>query len=62
MEALQAQLTEAGADGAASDVQITELTMQLRQARQEARDAAEADAARKGRGRWARLGAAWRGE
>jgi hypothetical protein len=60
--ALQAQLVEVEAEGAASDVQITELTAQLRQARQEAHAAAEADAARKGRGRWARLRAAWRGE
>ena len=64
--ALQAQLAQLEGEGAASDVQVAELTGQLRQARQEAQDAAEAarqtEAERRRKGRWARLRAAWRGE
>jgi hypothetical protein len=47
-------------------VQIAELTAQLRQAQQEAQEATEAarqaEVARRGRGRWAQLRAAWRRE
>jgi hypothetical protein len=62
VETLQVQLAQLEAEGAASDIQAAELTAQLKQARSEAQEAAAAEAARKGRGRWARLRAAWRGE
>jgi hypothetical protein len=65
----QTQLAQLEAEGAASDVQAAELTAQLKQARAEAQGAAQdaaelrqAEAARQGRGRWARLRAAWCGE
>ena len=67
--ALQAQLAAAEAEGDALTVETAELTAQVKAARAEAReaqDAAEelrlADAARRGRGRLARLRAAWREE
>jgi hypothetical protein len=65
LEVLQAQLNQLEVEGAASDVQAAELTAQLKQARVEAQAAEalrQAYAARRGRGRWARLRAAWRGE
>jgi chromosome segregation ATPase len=76
IEAMQEQLAEAEAEGAASDVEIANLTAQLKQARAEAQaaqiaqseveaDAAElrqAEAERRARGLLARLRAAWRGE
>jgi hypothetical protein len=66
---LQVQLAQVEAEGAASDVQAVELTAQLKQARAEVQEAAraaearqQAEAERRGRGRWARLRAAWRGQ
>jgi chromosome segregation ATPase len=67
---LQAQLATAEAEGDALTIETAELTAQVKAAKAEAREvqdrAAEAlrqaDAARRGRGRLARLRAAWRGE
>jgi predicted RNase H-like nuclease (RuvC/YqgF family) len=70
LEDLQSRLGQLEAEGAAADVQTAQLTAQLKQIRAEAQEAAQAasellrqaEAARQGRGRWARLRAAWRGE
>ena len=68
IEDLQGRLGQSEAEGAAADVQTAQLTAQLKQARAEAQAAAEAaadmrqaDDERQGRGRWARIRAAWRG-
>jgi hypothetical protein len=67
--ALQAQLATAEAEGDALTVETAELTAQVKAAKAEAREAQAAaetlrqtDAARRGRGRLARLMAAWGGE
>jgi hypothetical protein len=69
VEGLQAELAKAVEEGDALTVETAELNAQARQAQvvaREAQDAAEAlrqaEAARRGRGRLARLRAAWRGE
>jgi chromosome segregation ATPase len=59
IEALRLKLAQVEAEGAASDVQAAELTAQLKQARTDAQELRQADAARKARGRWARLRQAW---
>ena len=67
--ALQAQLAKAEAEGDALTIETAELTAQVRAAKAEAREAQDvaeelrqAEAARRGRGRLARLRAAWWGE
>ena len=69
LDDLQRRLAEADAEGNDLTVETAELTAQLKQVRAEAQDAAQAaaelrqaEAAQQGRGRWARLRAAWRGE
>jgi hypothetical protein len=58
----EVQLAQLEAEGEASDVQVAELTGQLRRAREDAAELRQAHADRQGRGRWRRLLAAWRGE
>jgi predicted RNase H-like nuclease (RuvC/YqgF family) len=69
LETLQAQVAQLEAEGAASDVQAAKLTSQLRQARAEVQEALQAadaqrqaEAERRGGGRWAPLRRAWRDE
>ena len=69
LDDLQRRFAEAEAEGNDLSVETAELTAQLKQARAEAQDAAQAaaelrqaEAARQGRGRWARLRVAWRGK
>jgi chromosome segregation ATPase len=60
IEALRVQLAQLEAKGAASDVQAAELTAQLKQARTDAQELGQADAARKARGRLRRAWDGWR--
>jgi chromosome segregation ATPase len=66
---VQVELAKAEAEGNALTIETAELTGQVKAAKTEAREAQDraeelrqADAARRGRGRLARLRAAWRGE
>jgi chromosome segregation ATPase len=61
IEALRVQLAQMEAEGAASDVQASELTAQLKQARTDAQELRQANAARKARGRLRRAWDGWRG-
>jgi hypothetical protein len=68
MAAMQADLAKAEAEGDALTIETAELTAQVKAAKAEAREAQDraeelqrADATRRGRGRLARLRAAWRG-
>ena len=60
--ALEVQAAQLEAEGEASDLQVAELTGQLRRAQEAVQAAAQQELARQGRGRWARLRSAWRGE
>jgi hypothetical protein len=59
-ETLRSQLAQVEAEGAASDIQAAELTAQLKQARTDAQELGQADAARKARGRLRRAWDGWR--
>ncbi len=68
-EDLQRRLAASEAEGNDLTIETAQLTAHLKQARAEAHEAAQvaeglrqADAERQGRGRWARLRAAWRGD
>ena len=69
LHVVQVELATAEAEGDSLTIETAELTAQVKAAKAEAREAEDraeelrlADAARRGRGRWARLRAAWRGE
>jgi hypothetical protein len=59
---LRAQLAKAEAEGDALTAQVKAANAEAREAQDRAEELRQADAARQGRGRLARLGAAWRGE